>query len=37
MWKKRMLCLALAVCALLLTGCQQKEVFDTILLVLLVI
>ena len=30
MWKKRMLCLALAICALLMTGCQQKEVFDTI-------
>ena len=31
MWKKRMLCLALAICALLMTGCQQKEVFDTAL------
>lgn len=30
MWKKRMLCLALAICALLMTGCQQKEVFDTL-------
>ncbi len=31
MWKKRILCLALAICALLMTGCQQKEVFDTTL------
>ena len=30
MWKKRMLCVALAVCALALTGCQQREVFDTL-------
>ena len=30
MWKKRVLCLALVICALMLTGCQQKEVFDTI-------
>ena len=29
--KKRMLCLVLALCALLLTACQQKEVFDTTL------
>lgn len=28
--KKRMLCLVLALCALLLTACQQKEVFDTL-------
>jgi len=31
MWKKRTLCLLLAVCALLLTACQEKEVFDTTL------
>ncbi len=31
MWKKRMLCLMLALCAVLLCSCQQqKEVFDTI-------
>ena len=29
MWKKRMLCLTLALCAVLLTACQPKEVFDT--------
>ncbi len=28
--KKRMLCLVLALCALVLTACQQKEVFDTV-------
>ena len=28
--KKRMLCLALALCALVMTGCQQREVFDTL-------
>ena len=28
--KKRLLCLALALCALMLTACQQKEVFDTL-------
>ena len=27
--KKRMLCLLLALCAVLLTACQEKEVFDT--------
>ncbi len=31
MRKQRVLCLVLAVCALVLTGCQQKEVFDTTL------
>ncbi len=29
--KKRMLCLVLALCAILLTACQQREVFDTTL------
>jgi len=28
--RKRMLCLVLALCAVLLTACQQKEVFDTL-------
>ena len=28
--KKRLLCLVLALCALTLTACQQKEVFDTL-------
>ena len=28
--KKRLLCLALALCALMLTACQEKEVFDTL-------
>ena len=31
MRKQRVLCLVLALCALVLTGCQQKEVFDTTL------
>ena len=30
MWKKRLLCLTLALCALALTACQQREVFDTL-------
>jgi len=30
MWKKRMVCAVLALCALVLTGCQQREVFDTL-------
>ena len=30
MWKKRLLCLVLVLCAALLTACQQKEVFDTL-------
>lgn len=29
MWKKRMLCLALVLCALVMTACQQQERFDT--------
>ncbi len=29
MWKKRMLCLGLVLCAVILTGCQQKETFPT--------
>jgi hypothetical protein len=28
--KKKLLCLVLALCALVLTACQQKEVFDTL-------
>ena len=28
--RKRMLCLVLALCALVLTACQQREVFDTL-------
>ena len=30
MTKKRLLCLVLALCALMLTACQEKEVFDTL-------
>ena len=30
MWKKRLLCLVLVLCAAVLTACQQKEVFDTL-------
>ena len=30
MKRKRILCLALAICALVLTGCQQREVVDTL-------
>ncbi len=30
MMKKRMLCLLLALCAVALTACQEKEVFDTV-------
>lgn len=30
MWKKRMLCLVLVLCALLLTACQEKQTFATL-------
>ena len=30
MWKKRMLCLVLVLCAVLLTACQEKETFATL-------
>ncbi len=30
MWKKKMLCLVLVLCAVLLTACQQKETFATL-------